>query len=192
MVKNAKSEIELTLLLFFHAFVPTLTSFTRKIVTQSSPVVNAENTITISLMSDVIISGNTLITITGFDDANANSPLLLLSVSGGNKGEQLFSTGSLSNAALFTNGQVLLTISGDKVLNASTAYAFSFVIQNPSDVAGDASISIETESIAVAMDTTNEPLLGVINGRNPMVKFHLFSKRSSHPFLYLPLIKRPV
>ncbi len=161
--------IELTLLILIHGFHTTFTSFTRKIITQSSPVIGATNTITISLISDVSLSGNTSITITGFDDANANSPLLLLSASGGNRGEELFSTGLLTNAASFTNGQVLLTISADKVLNASTAYAFSFVIQNPSNVLVIPTISIESNSISVAMDATNEPLLGVVNGRNPLV-----------------------
>ena len=167
-MQNAPA-IELMLLLLLHGFALNFTSFTRKIITQSSPVVDALNTITVSLISDVSLTGNTLITITGLDSANVNNPLPLLSVSGGNNGEELFSTGTLPNAASFISGEVLLNISADKVLNASTAYAFSFIIQNPSNVPDSTSISIQTDSMNVVMDTTNEPLLGVVNGRNPMV-----------------------
>jgi hypothetical protein len=165
----ALASIELTLWLLLHGSPPTFASFTRKLITQSSPVVSTANTITVSLISDVSLSANTTITITGFGDANVNSPLLLSSVSDGNEGERFFSTATLTSSASFTNGQVLLTVAADKVLNASTAYAFSFVIQNPSNIPNAASISIETDSIIVAMDTVNEPLLGVVNGRNPLV-----------------------
>ncbi len=160
---------EFILLLLLQGVTPSFTSFTRKIIAQSSPVVNALNTITVSLISDVSLSGNMVITITGLSAGIANSPLPLSSVSAGNQGDVLFSVGSVAKAASFTNGQVQLTISADKVLNASAAYAFAFVINNPATVPATPSISIVCNSIAEAMDTPNAPLLGVINGRNPLV-----------------------
>jgi hypothetical protein len=139
--------------------------FNVKSISQSSPIVSAANTISVSLASDTTLPAATQITITGFFSASADPTLTLLAVSGGNNGHTLFSIAS------FQSGTILLTVSPSQSIIQSVTYSFSFLISNPSSVPTPPSISIGSSTYVAAMDVPNLSLLGVNNGQNPLVSF---------------------
>ena len=109
-------------------------------VTQSNPVTSADNTLTVSLQSnlDVLPADNVAITLSNLAGAVASSPLDLSRVSGGQGAELLFCVGPTSiSAARFvaaTPGQaamVVLSLCHSAHLKAHTAYVFSFNVRNP-------------------------------------------------------------
>ena len=144
--------------------------FQIKSISQSNPVVNGANKITVTLQSNQTLPGNSTITISGLSSAIVSSPVALNPVSGGNNGESIFQSGTVISAATFTSGTLLLSISSNQYMNESIAYAFSFMITNPSTVPVAPSISIEFGGISAAMDLPNTALIGVANGGNPLVR----------------------
>ena len=153
----------ITFMLTTNLHLKTATStFPTKSISQSSPIVSANNTITVTLESNATLASSTLITITGFDGATANTHLQLFAISGGDGGNSIF-----SNTFFTNNGTLVLNVLFE--MNQSTIYSFSFVLINPSYVVVSPSISIGINGAAVAMDVPNLPLLGVNNGQNPMV-----------------------
>jgi hypothetical protein len=155
--------------------------FKIKSISQSNPVINGSNIITVTLQCNQSLEGNSSITMTGFNSIVIDSPIPLLSVSGGNSGQNLFQSGSESSSATFSSGSIILTISNDKVMNETFVYAFSFVITNPSTVPAIPSISIELDGTSEAMELPNIALIGVTNGMNPLVRCYA----PPHPPLHL-------
>eukprot|EP00292_Cryptomonas_paramecium_P015042 CAMPEP_0113667418 /NCGR_PEP_ID=MMETSP0038_2-20120614/3425_1 /TAXON_ID=2898 /ORGANISM="Cryptomonas paramecium" /LENGTH=140 /DNA_ID=CAMNT_0000583031 /DNA_START=90 /DNA_END=509 /DNA_ORIENTATION=+ /assembly_acc=CAM_ASM_000170 len=116
--------------------------FDVKSISQSSPIVNAQNTITVTLQASVTIT--TAITITGLGGANASTALSLQSVSGGNSGNDLFIYNSVRSTAQFDSGTIYFTIANDRSMAQNVAYAFSFILTNPSAPIAAPSISVES------------------------------------------------
>ena len=72
-----------------------------------------------------------------------------------------------------SSGTLTLTVHTGQTMAAGTQYAFSFTITNPSSAQGAATAVIEASGTAsfvpTALDAPSSPLLGVVNGANPLL-----------------------
>jgi hypothetical protein len=168
-------------------------TFTTRSIGQSNPLAGESNTISVTLQTDVNLSRGWVVIISGLKNAADAASLALTSV-GANSGASLFSDGTTQRMGSLISGILTLTVEGrgaclpgtldcerqDAVL-AGTQYAFSFTITNPSSAQDAPTVKISvtvltngspdgSASIApTAMVAPNSPLLGVVNGANPLL-----------------------
>ena len=146
-------------------------TFTTRNIGQSNPLAGGSNTITVTITTDNSLAQASVVTVSGLTNAADTPSLALNSVE--NSGASLFSNGSTQATGALSSGTLTLTVFTGQTVTNSTQYAFSFTIMNPltAQVPAAASIAASgTKSFAIAaMVAPNEPLLGVVNGANPLL-----------------------
>ena len=159
-------------------------------IQQSTPVTALINTITIVLQSsfDLAHSHDAAITIIGLLNAVTSAPSLIL---GGN-GSLLFSDDANTGSLLYVNNTISLRVGQGKNMLKGESYVISFDVTNPNFDQAEGTLlvqaSCQSERFALdgseilipvqAMQTTNEAILGVANGSNPLLVVIPTFKRS--------------
>lgn len=147
-------------------------------IAQSIPMARFDNTMTVTIQSNVHLrSGDaSVITITGLQGAEGPSTISLKSLVNGNEGSRLFSDGGQRNStAAYGAGTVTLYLHRNQTLLAHLPYIITFALKNPDGerlVGPIVSVSATGTAIfnAAQMKVPNDVLYGVANGTNPMVR----------------------
>jgi hypothetical protein len=151
----------------------TSASFSTKLIGQSNPLAGGSNTITVIIetTADLLAANSSVVTISGLTNAADAASLALTSVA--NSGASLFSDGSTQGKGALSSGTLTLTVHTAQTVLAGTQYAFSFTITNPSAEQNAAAVTIAASGTASfaqeVMVAPNGPLLGVVNGTNPLL-----------------------
>jgi len=161
-----------------HASTVNCQSFTTKAIGQSTPLPGVTNRITVTLVSDTDLSGNSggdKVTISGLSGAVASSPVTLLAAGeSGDNGFLIFSDGAVQSRGVWnsTTGSLTLTVQTGATFTKSTTYTFSFDITNPSSDMTSPTVNIEASgSVTIASSAMSKPggaKYGVVNGEHPL------------------------
>ena len=112
------------------------------------------------------------VTISGIKGAISAGTLRLLSVSGGNSAESLFSNGTAQGWGLWSNGTLILYVNNGSTILNGVVYSLSISVKNPSVPQSAPYVSISATGTAtipsIGLTRPNLPLLGVISGLNPL------------------------
>ena len=173
-----KEFLSLSALLLLHASTVNCQSFTTKAIGQSTPLPGVTNRITVTLVSDTDLSGNSggdKVTISGLSGAVASSPVTLLAAGeSGDNGFLIFSDGAVQSRGVWnsTTGSLTLTVQTGATFIKSTTYTFSFDITNPSSDMTSPTVNIEASgSVTIASSAMSKPggaKYGVVNGEHPL------------------------
>lgn len=155
-------------------------AFTVRTVSQSTPLPDALNTLTFSLVSSAALRGEnaSAITIAGLHGAIVDSAWLpLLAASGGNGATGLFCHNGAPGAAgsdADSQGvpRLTLTLCGDATLQANVAYAFAAVVRNPAAAQASPMVNVSasgTFAAAATMLPSDGTVLGVLHGAAPLL-----------------------
>jgi hypothetical protein len=151
--------------------VSALPTFRVATIQQSTPVVNAANTMTVTLTANVDLGVGSLVTITGLTGAVATGPITLAGTDAGR-----FSNGATASRGAWddTTKKLTLTVHTDLALVSGTPYTFTFPVTNPGAAQSSPAVSVSatiggSAKSAVAMTKPGTALFGVANGYDPLL-----------------------
>jgi ABC-type xylose transport system permease subunit len=151
--------------------VSALPTFRVATIQQSTPVVNAANTMTVTLTANVDLGVGSLVTITGLTGAGATGPITLAGTDAGR-----FSNGATASRGAWddTTKKLTLTVHTDLALVSGTPYTFTFTVTNPDAAQSSPAVSVSATiggvpKSAVAMTKPGTALFGVANGYDPLL-----------------------
>jgi hypothetical protein len=153
--------------------------FIVRIIAQLFPLARKLNTFVITLMTNVNLASadKSTIVIEGLEGAVGPSSIKLTTPPGGNGGGLLFSDGSNTSTAYYTQGTIALNLHASMTMHAYVLYVFSFELTNPPGMREDAPVVKISANGTATFKTAdfefpNQFLYGVRNGSNPMVSYY--------------------